>query len=70
MLSYQDTYYSNEPNGKGQFYFEDSEIHGTVDYVCGGGDVYFNRVLFVNESRKEGEKSGEDVIAAPNSKND
>ena len=70
MLSYQDTYYSNEPNGKGQFYFEDSEIHGTVDYVCGGGDVYFNRVLFVNESRKEGEKSGEDVIAAPNSKSE
>lgn len=70
MLSYQDTYYSNEPNGKGQFYFEDSEIHGTVDYVCGGGDVYFNRVLFVNESRKEGEKKGEDVIAAPNSKSE
>lgn len=70
MLSYQDTYYSNEPNGKGQFYFEDSEIHGTVDYVCGGGDVYFNRVLFVNESRKEGEKYGEDVIAAPNSKSE
>ena len=70
MLSYQDTYYSNEPNGNGQFYFEDSEIHGTVDYVCGGGDVYFNRVLFVNESRKEGEKYGEDVIAAPNSKSE
>lgn len=70
MLSYQDTYYSNEPNGKGQFYFEDSEIHGTVDYVCGGGDVYFNRVLFVNESRKKGEKNGEDVIAAPNSKSE
>ena len=70
MLSYQDTYYSNEPNGKGQFYFEDSEIHGTVDYVCGGGDVYFNRVLFVNESRKEGEKNGENVIAAPNSKSE
>lgn len=70
MLSYQDTYYSNEPNGKGQFYFEDSEIHGTVDYVCGGGDVYFNRVLFVNESRKEGVKNGEDVIAAPNSKSE
>ena len=70
MLSYQDTYYSNEPNGKGQFYFEDSEIHGTVDYICGGGDVYFNRVLFVNESRKEGVKNGTDVIAAPNSKSD
>jgi len=70
MLSYQDTYYSNEPNGKGQYYWEDSEIHGTVDYICGGGDAYFNRVLFVNESRKEGEKNGEDVIAAPNSKSE
>ena len=70
MLSYQDTYYSNEPNGMGQFYFEDSEIHGTVDYVCGGGDVYFNRVLFVNESRKENEKNGTDVIAAPNSESE
>ena len=70
MLSYQDTYYSNDPQGKGQYYFEDSEIHGTVDYICGGGDAYFNRVLLVNESRSANSKSGEDVIAAPNSKSD
>lgn len=70
MLSYQDTYYSNEPTGKGQYYFEDSEIHGTVDYLCGGGDAYFNRVLLVNESRKADSKYGEDVIAAPNSKSE
>ena len=63
MLSYQDTYYSN--NNSGQFYWEDSEIHGTVDYICGGGDVYFNRCTLVNESRKEGVKYGSDVIAAP-----
>lgn len=63
MLSYQDTYYSN--NNNGQFYWEDSEIHGTVDYICGGGDVYFNRCTLVNESRKAGEKNGHDVIAAP-----
>ena len=70
MLSYQDTYYSNDPQGKGQYYFEDSEIHGTIDYICGGGDAYFNRVLLVNESRSANSKSGEDVIAAPNSKSD
>lgn len=70
MLSYQDTYYSNDPQGKGQYYFEDSEIHGTVDYICGGGDVYFNRVLLVNESRSASGKSGDDVIAAPNSKSE
>ncbi len=63
MLSYQDTYYSN--NNSGKYYWEDCEIHGTVDYICGGGDAYFNRCLLVNESRKASEKNGEDVIAAP-----
>ncbi len=62
LLSYQDTYYSNSNS---QFYWETSEIHGTVDYLCGGGDVYYNEVTFVNESRKAEEKNGTDVIAAP-----
>ena len=62
MLSYQDTYYSNNA---GQYYFEDGEIHGTVDYICGNGDVYFNRVTLVNESRSVTDNTGEDVIAAP-----
>ena len=42
MLSYQDTYYSNANNA---FYWETSEIHGTVDFICGGGDVFFNKCL-------------------------
>lgn len=58
LESYQDTYYSN--NSSAYFYFEDGEIHGVVDYVCGGGDVYFNRVKFVNEAAKNS------TIAAPN----
>lgn len=58
LESYQDTYYSN--NSAAYFYFEDGEIHGVVDYVCGGGDVYFNRVKFVNEAVKN------TTIAAPN----
>ena len=62
MLSYQDTYYSNANN---QFYWEDSEIHGTVDYLCGGGDVYYNGCTFVNESRSADGKTGSDVITAP-----
>jgi pectin methylesterase-like acyl-CoA thioesterase len=62
MLSYQDTYYSNANN---QFYWEDSEIHGTVDYLCGGGDVYYNGCTFVNESRSAEGKTGSDVIRAP-----
>lgn len=58
LESHQDTYYSN--NNSAYFYFEDGEIHGVVDYVCGGGDVYFNRVKFVNEVQKNA------TIAAPN----
>ena len=62
MLSYQDTYYSNANN---QFYWETSEIHGTVDFICGGGDVYFNKCLLVGESRSASGKSGEVTLTAP-----
>ena len=61
MLSYQDTYYSN---GNGKYYWEDSEIHGTVDFLCGGGDVYYNRCKFVTEKR-QADGRGECTIAAP-----
>lgn len=63
MLSYQDTYYTN--NNSGQFYWEDSEIHGCVDYICGGGDAYFNRCLLYNESRASGSKYGSATMTAP-----
>ena len=63
MLSYQDTYYSNRA---GEYYWEDGEIHGTVDYLCGDGNVVMNRMLFVNESRSASGKSGSDVLCAPN----
>lgn len=62
MLSYQDTYYSHCEEC--QHYFEDSEVHGTVDFICGAGDVYFNRCLIVTEKRKA-DGSGRNVIVAP-----
>ena len=49
LLSYQDTYYSNKTGGL--FYFEGGELHGTVDYLCGDGRVYFNECKIVNEQR-------------------
>lgn len=48
-LSYQDTYYSHKVGGL--FYFEGGEIHGTVDFLCGNGKVYFNEVTIVTEKR-------------------
>ena len=50
MLSYQDTYYSN--NNKGQYYFENSGIHGIVDFICGSGDVFFNKCTLTLEPGK------------------
>ena len=62
MLSYQDTYYSD--NDQGVHYFQDSEIHGTVDFICGDGDVWFERCKIVTEKRTT-DGSGRNVIAAP-----
>ena len=63
MLSYQDTYYTN--NGTMRCYHEDTEIHGTVDFICGGGDVFFNRSLIYLE-----ERSSANCITAPNGDTD
>ena len=61
MLSYQDTYYSN--NNAAKLYWEDSEIHGTVDFICGGGDILFeNTLLYVEPRNANG--SGECTITA------
>ena len=62
MLSYQDTYYSD--NELCQHYFQDSEIHGTIDFICGAGDVWFEHCLIVTEKRSP-DGSGRNVIAAP-----
>ena len=63
LLSYQDTYYSHSEEC--QHYMEDSEIHGTVDFICGAGDVFFNRCLFVTEKCNETNNSSHNIIAAP-----
>ena len=61
LLSHQDTYYSDRVGGLK--YFEDCEIHGTVDFICGDGNVYFEHCLIYCERR--GEKGeGSDVITA------
>lgn len=66
LLSYQDTYYSHKDGS--YFYWEDGEIHGTVDYICGSGNVFFNGVTLVNESRSKSGKSGDCTISAASTK--
>lgn len=64
LKSYQDTYYSNND---GQFYFEDANIHGTVDFICGQGDVFFRNCTLTVEPRTAS-GSGECTITAPYTK--
>lgn len=62
MLSYQDTYYTN--NNDGQFYWETSDIHGTVDFICGGGTLFMENSTITVEPRNP-DGRGECVITAP-----
>ena len=63
LLSYQDTYYSNLSGAVK--YFEDCEIHGTVDFICGDGSVYFkNNLLYAEKRKKNG--GGNDALTANN----
>ena len=61
MLSFQDTYYSD--NEKCKSYMQDSEIHGTIDFICGAGDVWFERCKIVTEKRTL-DGSGTNIITA------
>jgi len=63
LMSHQDTYYCQRNDG--QYFFDECEIHGTVDYICGAGDVFFNNCRLVVEKRKA-DGSGFCTIAAPN----
>lgn len=61
MLSYQDTYYSQ--NSAMQSYFEGCDIHGTVDFICGGGDVRFQNTTISLEPRNANGTGGRTITA-------
>lgn len=42
LYGYQDTWTSD--NNRGLYYFEDGQVRGRTDYLCGKGDAYFNGV--------------------------
>ena len=63
MLSYQDTYYSS--NSKQQAYWENCDIHGTVDFICGGGDIRFQNTTISLEPRDKNTGKGSRTVVAP-----
>ena len=44
LWGYQDTYVSN--SNKSRYYFENGVIRGRTDYICGKGDVWYEKVTF------------------------
>lgn len=60
LMSNQDTYYTNDG---GTTYLEECAIRGTVDFICGGGTIYFNRCDI--ELRTRGGDGKRDIICAP-----
>lgn len=62
LLSYQDTYYSN--NLAGRYYWTDSEVHGTVDFFCGEGTMFMENSTIVVEKRNA-DGSGGCTLTAP-----
>lgn len=60
LLSNQDTFYT----ASNRIYLENSEIHGTVDFIFGGGDVFFNACTLYLEDR-----AGNHVTAAATGSN-
>lgn len=61
MLSFQDTYYS--ANSAMQSYMENCDIHGTVDFICGGGDVRFQNCTISLEPRNADGTGGRTITA-------
>ena len=61
MLSYQDTYYSS--NSSQQAYWETCDIHGTVDFICGGGDIRFQNTTISLEPRATNGTGGRTITA-------
>ena len=65
LESRQDTYYSHTDHG--QLYFEDTQFVGTVDFICGRGDVFFNRcdIRCIQRYPGQGVYTGDTHISAP-----
>ena len=61
MLSYQDTYYTS--NNSQQAYWENCDIHGTVDFICGGGDIRFQNSTISLEPRAVNGTGGRTITA-------
>lgn len=60
LMSYQDTYFSSNSTADYRGYFENCDLAGVVDWICGNGDIWFEKCNLIVRDR-----TGNN-IAAPN----
>ena len=51
MMSWQDTYYSSNVDTDYRGYFENCQIGGVVDWICGNGNIWFEQCDLVVRDR-------------------
>lgn len=52
LKSYQDTYYSNNANSDFRGYFENCDFYGVVDFICGNGNIWFEKCNLILRDRR------------------
>ena len=51
LKSYQDTYVSSNANADYRGYFENCDLAGVVDWICGNGDIWFEKCNLIVRDR-------------------
>ena len=51
LMSYQDTYYSCNSSPDYRGYFENCDLAGVVDWICGNGDIWFEKCNLIVRDR-------------------
>ena len=51
LKSWQDTYYSNNANADYRGYFENSDLYGVVDWLCGNGNIWYEKCNIIVRDR-------------------
>lgn len=58
LLSWQNTYYSDFANSDFRGYLEDCDLAGVTDWVCGNGDIWFEKCNLIHRDR-----AGNNIVA-------
>ena len=64
LKSYQATYYSSNSNADYRGYFENCDLWGVVDWICGNGDIWFEKCNLIVRDR-----TGNNIVASGTEKN-